>query len=93
MINEVILSPFAIVFKNRTLIFCGEVVTVGLLERCMKTLGHVQFLNLYSISEAHDVACADLTQWHHTEQVCFYRIWSHFPIPNQYTGKFHNSAA
>ena len=47
----------------RTLLFCGEVVTTGLLARCIKTLPWVQFVNLYSISEAHDVAYCDLTEW------------------------------
>ena len=51
------------------MIFCGEVVTVGLLERCLRTLGHVQFINLYSISETHDIACADLTEWYNNDQV------------------------
>lgn len=56
-------------FYYRTIIFCGEVVTVGLLERCIKALPNVQFINLYSISEAHDIACEDLTAWYHRENV------------------------
>ncbi|XP_074650108.1 uncharacterized protein LOC141905204 [Tubulanus polymorphus] len=41
--------------------FCGEVVTTALLERCCKILPWIQFVNLYSISECHDVAAADLS--------------------------------
>jgi len=52
----------------RTIIFCGEVVTVGLLERCLGLLPHVQFLNLYSVSEAHDIAITDLTAWYNKEK-------------------------
>ena len=53
----------------REIIFCGEVVTVGLLERCIKAFPSVHFLNLYSISEAHDIACADLSTWYQSEKV------------------------
>ena len=53
----------------RTLLFCGEVVTTGLLARCIKTLPWVQFVNLYSISEAHDVAYCDLTEWASEDEV------------------------
>lgn len=56
-------------FGTRTILFCGEVVTVGLLDRCLKALPHVQFVNLYSISEAHDVACCDLSLWNKQEKV------------------------
>ena len=40
---------------------CGEVVTTALRDRCMKALPQVKLVNLYSISECHDVAVADLT--------------------------------
>ena len=53
----------------RTIIFCGEVVTTGLLERCVKTLPSVRFVNLYSISESHDVTIGDLSQWYEQEGV------------------------
>ncbi|CAG2246848.1 unnamed protein product [Mytilus edulis] len=39
---------------------CGEVVTAVLFGKCLKMLPWVQFLNLYSTSECHDVACQDL---------------------------------
>jgi len=45
-------------------LFCGEVVTASLLERCYKIMPWVQFVNLYSVSEAHDIACSDLTKWY-----------------------------
>ncbi|CAH1778397.1 unnamed protein product [Owenia fusiformis] len=51
----------------RTIIFCGEVVTVALLERCLKLLPWVRFLNLYSISESHDVTYADLSNWYKSD--------------------------
>ncbi|XP_070554169.1 uncharacterized protein [Ptychodera flava] len=48
--------------KNlRVIWFCGEVVTTALRDRVAKTLPWVQLLNLYSISESHDVSAADLT--------------------------------
>ncbi|XP_029644001.1 linear gramicidin synthase subunit D [Octopus sinensis] len=46
----------------RIIIFCGEVVTTPFFKRCIASLPHIQFVNLYSISECHDVACVDLTQ-------------------------------
>lgn len=45
----------------RIIIFCGEVVTIALRNRVSKTLPWVQQLNLYSISECNDVACADIS--------------------------------
>ena len=47
----------------RELIFCGEVVTTTLLDRCLKALPDCRFINLYSVSEAHDISCCDLTHW------------------------------
>lgn len=48
----------------RSIWFCGEVVTTILLERCIQSLPHAKFVNLYSISECHDVACLDLTEYY-----------------------------
>nr|CAD7396297.1 unnamed protein product [Timema poppensis] len=49
-------------FKTmRQIWFCGEVVTTILRDRVAKLLSWVQLLNLYSISECHDLACADLS--------------------------------
>ncbi|XP_035825631.1 linear gramicidin synthase subunit D [Aplysia californica] len=44
--------------------FCGEVVTTSLLERCIQTLPWVRYVNLYSVSECHDVACEDLSAYY-----------------------------
>ncbi|KAK6976349.1 linear gramicidin synthase subunit D [Biomphalaria glabrata] len=52
-------------FKTvRQVWFCGEVVTTSLLDRCMTHMPWVRFINLYSISECHDVACEDLSQYY-----------------------------
>ncbi|XP_071951852.1 uncharacterized protein [Antedon mediterranea] len=40
---------------------CGEVVTNGLRDRILETLPSIQLLNLYSISECHDVAVSNLS--------------------------------
>ncbi|GFG29417.1 hypothetical protein Cfor_02618 [Coptotermes formosanus] len=40
---------------------CGEVVTVALKDRFTHLFPHIQLLNLYSISECHDVACSQLS--------------------------------
>ncbi|KAJ7376857.1 hypothetical protein OS493_032005 [Desmophyllum pertusum] len=45
----------------RIIWLCGEVVTTALRDRCMRTLPWIKLLNLYSVSECHDVATADLT--------------------------------
>ncbi|XP_077984922.1 uncharacterized protein LOC144439501 [Glandiceps talaboti] len=47
--------------KLRVIWFCGEVVTTALRDRVAKTLPWIQLLNLYSISESHDVCVADLS--------------------------------
>ena len=47
----------------RTIFFCGEVVTTALFEKCVKTLPHVQYINLYSVSECHDVAYENLNDY------------------------------
>ncbi|CAM9615782.1 unnamed protein product [Chrysoparadoxa australica] len=44
----------------RILWLCGEVVTVELRNRLLKLVPHIRLLNLYSISECHDVSYADL---------------------------------
>ncbi|XP_050415332.1 uncharacterized protein LOC126829469 isoform X1 [Patella vulgata] len=50
-------------FKSlRQIWFCGEVVTTVLFKNCLKRLPNVRFINLYSVSECHDVAACDLTQ-------------------------------
>lgn len=41
---------------------CGEVVTTALRDRAMRTLPWIRLLNLYSVSECHDVATSDLTK-------------------------------
>ncbi|XP_071786315.1 uncharacterized protein [Asterias amurensis] len=46
----------------RLIILCGEVVTVSLMDRIAKTLPEVTVMNLYSVSETHDVAVANLNQ-------------------------------
>ncbi|XP_059147349.1 uncharacterized protein LOC131935076 [Physella acuta] len=52
-------------FKTvRQIWFCGEVVTTSLLDRCMTYMPWVRYINLYSISECHDVACEDLSQYY-----------------------------
>lgn len=40
---------------------CGEVVMGILRDRFIQLFPHIQLLNLYSISECHDVACSDLS--------------------------------
>jgi len=44
----------------RTIFLNGEVVPVALRARCYQTLPHVRFINLYSISECHEVGAVDL---------------------------------
>ncbi|XP_049804567.1 uncharacterized protein LOC126248021 isoform X1 [Schistocerca nitens] len=49
-------------FKHmRQIWFCGEVVTMILRDRFAKIFPQVKMLNLYSVSECHDIACADLS--------------------------------
>lgn len=54
----------------RIIWLCGEVVTTALRDRCMKTLPWIKLLNLYSVSECHDVATADLTNMPFQNEVC-----------------------
>jgi len=53
----------------RTIWLCGEVVTTALRDRCMKILPWIKLLNLYSVSECHDVASADLTNMQFQEEL------------------------
>lgn len=43
---------------DRQVWLCGEVVTVALKDRSTQLFPHIQLLNLYSISECHDIACS-----------------------------------
>lgn len=52
----------------KTIVLCGEVVTVALQERIKKLLPQVAIWNLYSVSECHDVACLDITQGVYTSR-------------------------
>jgi thioester reductase-like protein len=49
-------------FKSLKTIFVnGEVLSMTLRTRCLQKLPHVRFINLYSISECHEVGAVDLT--------------------------------
>ena len=52
------LSDFSLVH------LCGEVVTWALLDRFVRHFPSVRCINLYSISETHDVAVADLIEFY-----------------------------
>jgi len=43
---------------DRQVWLCGEVVTVALKDRFTQLFPHIQLLNLYSISECHDITCS-----------------------------------
>ncbi|XP_065058654.1 uncharacterized protein LOC135686369 [Rhopilema esculentum] len=45
----------------KVVVLCGEVVTMALRDRFVKLLPNVKLINLYSISECHDVAVSDLS--------------------------------
>jgi amino acid adenylation domain-containing protein len=45
----------------KLIIYCGEVVTVALRNKCREILPNCRLHNLYSISECHDVTGSDLT--------------------------------
>ena len=48
--------------KSLTTVFLnGEVVSMQLRKRCLERLPHIRFINLYSISECHEVGAVDLT--------------------------------
>ncbi|HEX7035830.1 MAG TPA: AMP-binding protein [Pseudomonadales bacterium] len=46
--------------RLRLIVLCGEAVTAPLMERAWQRLPDVQFANLYSLSECHDVAAGVL---------------------------------
>jgi amino acid adenylation domain-containing protein/thioester reductase-like protein len=46
----------------KTIFLNGEVVTLNLRERCFRLLPSVRFINLYSISECHEVGAVDLRE-------------------------------
>ncbi|ESP02709.1 hypothetical protein LOTGIDRAFT_171784 [Lottia gigantea] len=52
----------------RQIWFCGEVVTTALLGNCMKLFPTIRFINLYSVSECHDVAAGDLTEMYEKDK-------------------------
>ena len=55
----------------KTIVLCGEVVTVALQERVKKLLPWTNLWNLYSVSECHDVAALDLTHGNYsTRKYC-----------------------
>ena len=45
----------------KVVVLCGEVVTMALRDRFVDFLPNVKLINLYSISECHDVAGSDLS--------------------------------
>lgn len=53
---------------------CGEVVTTALRDRAMRMLPWIRLLNLYSISECHDVATSELTNLPFQDEVRTYFI-------------------
>ncbi len=59
--------PFS---TSRLIILCGEVVTTGLMDRITKALPSVEVMNLYSISECHDVSVSDLKEEVAQMKVC-----------------------
>uniref|UniRef100_A0A915Q4E9 Carrier domain-containing protein n=1 Tax=Setaria digitata TaxID=48799 RepID=A0A915Q4E9_9BILA len=62
--DETIQSAFC---TFRTILLCGEVVTYSLLKRILNVLPKVEILNLYSISECHDVSYENLTEVFYTQ--------------------------
>ena len=46
-------------------------MTTALFEKCLKTLPHVQFINLYSVSECHDVAYESLNAYFKDNKVIY----------------------
>ena len=50
-------------------------MTTALRDRCMRTLPWIKLLNLYSVSECHDVATADLTNMPFQNEVCAYFVF------------------
>ncbi|KAL4002395.1 thioester reductase domain protein [Acanthocheilonema viteae] len=62
--DETIRSTF---LTFRTILLCGEVVTYTLLKRILEVLPKVEVLNLYSVSECHDVSYSNLTEVFYTQ--------------------------
>lgn len=50
--------------RFRVLHLCGEVVTSALLTRVMRHFSHIKIVNLYSISETHDVSVCNLNEFY-----------------------------
>ena len=46
-------------------------MTTALFERCLKILPGVQFINLYSVSECHDVANENLNDYFRDNKVLY----------------------
>ena len=71
---------------SRIVLFCGQVVTTGLLERCVTAFPWIHYVNLYSVSEAHDITYCDLTEWYQQEKVghnlsvSWYQFFSNYPL-------------
>lgn len=63
-------------FKSmRSILFCGEVVTTSLFKKCVKSLDWIQFINLYSVSEAHDISCDDMSKSWKKNPVCLLNFY------------------
>ena len=45
----------------RMVILCGEVVTMALRDRFVLQFPKIKLINLYSVSECHDIAVSDLS--------------------------------
>ncbi|WAQ97992.1 LGRD-like protein [Mya arenaria] len=63
VLNTPDLDLQTLLLHMRTIIFCGEVVTTSLFAKCLKLLPWIQFVNLYSVSECHDVCYEDLNKY------------------------------
>ncbi|GFN85017.1 linear gramicidin synthase subunit d-like isoform x1 [Plakobranchus ocellatus] len=48
--------------------FSGEVVTTSLLEHCVTWLPWIRFINMYSVSETHDLTTEDLTEYYNNSK-------------------------
>lgn len=67
--NNILLTSEKILCRQ--IYFCGEVVTTSLLKRCIATLPWVRYINLYSISECHDISMIDLTDTFEKNKVTY----------------------
>ncbi|XP_075266110.1 uncharacterized protein LOC142358577 isoform X2 [Convolutriloba macropyga] len=52
----------------RHIVLCGEVVTTKLLEKTVAQIPNATIVNLYSVSECHDVAMENLSLWRLNEE-------------------------